>query len=77
MLELKLRKIGNSVSIVLPKEALIFLQAGDGDTITATECCERTGARKPDEAGSFAPLTYLSGRILHQIAPVFPFFWGP
>lgn len=37
LLELKLRKIGNSVGIVLPKEALAHMRAGEGDTISVTE----------------------------------------
>jgi putative addiction module antidote len=31
MLELKIRKIGNSLGVVLPKEAVNRLRAGDGD----------------------------------------------
>ena len=37
VLELKLRKIGNSVGVVLPKEALNRLQVEEGDTICLTE----------------------------------------
>ncbi len=37
ILELKLRKIGNSVGVVLPKEALAHLKAGDGDAVCVTE----------------------------------------
>jgi putative addiction module antidote len=37
VLELKLRKIGNSVGLVLPKQALAHLKAGEGDTIVVTE----------------------------------------
>lgn len=37
VLELKLRKVGNSVGVVLPKEALSRLDAADGDTIVLTE----------------------------------------
>lgn len=37
LLELKLRKIGNSVGIVLPKDALAHLRASEGDTISVTE----------------------------------------
>lgn len=40
VLELKLRKIGNSVGIVLPKEALAHLKAGEGDTVCLTEASE-------------------------------------
>ena len=37
VLELKLRKIGNSVGILLPKEALAHLNVHEGDTICVTE----------------------------------------
>ncbi|MCE2692715.1 MAG: AbrB family transcriptional regulator [Verrucomicrobiota bacterium] len=37
LLELKLRKIGNSVGVILPKEALSHLQADEGDAVTLTE----------------------------------------
>jgi len=37
VLELKLRKIGNSVGIVLPKEALAHLKAEEGETVLLTE----------------------------------------
>ena len=37
VLELKLRKVGNSVGVVLPKEALAHLKAEEGDTVTLTE----------------------------------------
>ena len=37
MLELKLRKVGNSVGVVLPKEALAHLNMGEGDTVSVTE----------------------------------------
>jgi len=40
VLELKLRKIGNSVGIVLPKEALAHLKAGEGDTLCLTDAAE-------------------------------------
>lgn len=37
VLELKLRKVGNSVGVILPKEALAHLKAGEGDTVSVTE----------------------------------------
>jgi putative addiction module antidote len=37
VIELKLRKVGNSVGIVLPKEALARLNAGEGDTLALTD----------------------------------------
>jgi putative addiction module antidote len=35
--ELKLRKVGNSVGIVLPKEVLAHLNVGEGDTLLVTD----------------------------------------
>ena len=37
ILELKLRKIGNSVGLVLPKEALAHLKAEEGETVLLSE----------------------------------------
>jgi putative addiction module antidote len=37
VLELKLRKIGNSIGHVLPKQALAHLKAGEGDTVCLTD----------------------------------------
>ena len=37
VVELKLRKIGNSVGVVFPKEVLSHLKVGEGDTICVTE----------------------------------------
>jgi len=37
VVELKLRKIGNSLGVVLPKEVLAHLKVGEGDTICVTE----------------------------------------
>jgi putative addiction module antidote len=36
VLELKLRKIGNSVGVVLPREALQHLAVGEGDALFLT-----------------------------------------
>ena len=36
-LELKLRKIGNSVGVILPKEALSHLNAKEGDSLSVTD----------------------------------------
>ena len=35
--ELKLRKVGNSVGVVLPKEVLSYLKIGEGDTVCVSE----------------------------------------
>ena len=37
VLELKLRKIGNSVGVVLPKEALAHLKVQEGETVSVTD----------------------------------------
>jgi putative addiction module antidote len=37
VLELKLRKVGNSVGLVLPKQALAHLNVGEGDTVCLTD----------------------------------------
>ena len=37
MLELKVRKIGNSLGVVLPKEVVSRLHAGDGDRLFLIE----------------------------------------
>jgi len=37
LLELKLRKIGNSLGVVLPKEAVSRLQVGEGDRLFLIE----------------------------------------
>jgi putative addiction module antidote len=37
MIELKVRKIGNSLGVVLPKEAVSRLRAGDGDRLFLIE----------------------------------------
>jgi putative addiction module antidote len=40
VLELKLRKVGNSVGLVLPKAALGHLKADAGDTICVTDAAD-------------------------------------
>jgi len=37
---LKLRKIGNSLGLVLPKEALAHLRVREGDTVTVSEAAD-------------------------------------
>jgi putative addiction module antidote len=37
VLELKLRRIGNSVGVILPKEVLSYLHVDEGDTVSLTE----------------------------------------
>ena len=40
VLELKLRKVGNSVGVLLPKQALAHLKAGEGDTVCLTDAAD-------------------------------------
>jgi len=37
MERIKLRKIGNSIGVILPKEATLRLHVGEGDTLLLTE----------------------------------------
>jgi putative addiction module antidote len=37
MVELKVRRIGNSLGVVLPKEAAALLRVGEGDRVHLTE----------------------------------------
>ncbi len=50
MLELKLRPVGNSVGIILPKEALAHLDVGEGDSVTVTEGPEGSLRLSPHKA---------------------------
>lgn len=40
MIQLKVRKIGNSLGVVLPKEVVQALRAAEGDTLHLTEAAE-------------------------------------
>ena len=48
-LELKVRKVGNSLGVVLPKEALARLNAGEGDTLVFTEAPDGGFRVTPDK----------------------------
>ena len=50
VLRLKLRKIGNSVGVILPKEALTHLKAAEGDTVAVTEGPDGSLLLSPSEA---------------------------
>jgi putative addiction module antidote len=53
VLKLKLRKVGNSVGVVLPKEALTHLRVEEGDSICVTDAADgtlRMSATSPDFA---------------------------
>ncbi len=56
-LDLKVRKIGNSLGLVLPKEALAHLRVGEGDTVSVSEAAD----------GSLR-LSPTSTEVAHQMA---------
>lgn len=64
VLELKLRKVGNSVGLVLPKEALAHLKVEEGDTVTLTESQDgmRLTAGNPEFAKTMAVFESLNRR---------------
>jgi putative addiction module antidote len=64
VLELKLRKIGNSVGLVLPKQALAHLKAAEGDTLSLTETQDglRLTSKNPEFAKTMAVFDKLSRR---------------
>lgn len=70
VLELKLRKIGNSVGVVLPKEALARLNADDGDVIYLTETTDngfRLTAGNPEFGHKMEVAEQLSRRYRHAL----------
>ena len=69
VLELKLRKIGNSVGLVLPKELLMHLKAGEGDTLTVTESQDgiRLSTKNPEFDKTMAVFDALSRRYRNTL----------
>ena len=68
-LELKLRKVGNSLGVVLPKEALAHLKIGEGDTImlTETQAGMRLTAGNPEFAKTMAVFESLNRRYRNAL----------
>jgi putative addiction module antidote len=50
VLELKLRKVGNSIGVILPKEALAHLKVEEGDTVSVTEAPDGSLRLSPHKA---------------------------
>lgn len=51
VIELKLRKVGNSVGLVLPKDVLARLNVEEGDTVCVTDAADgslRLSAASPE-----------------------------
>jgi putative addiction module antidote len=63
-LALKLTQIGNSVGVILPKEALLRLRVEKGDTVFLTESPE--GFRITEYDPSFAEQMSLAENIMKQ-----------
>ncbi|HVU26853.1 MAG TPA: AbrB/MazE/SpoVT family DNA-binding domain-containing protein [Verrucomicrobiae bacterium] len=70
VLELKLRKVGNSVGVVLPKEALARLNADDGDAVYLTDTTDggfRITSSNPEFARKLKVAENLSRRYRHAL----------
>lgn len=67
--ELKLRKIGNSLGVVLPKEALAHLKVGEGDVLTLTESPDgvRLTTSNPEFTKSMAVFESLNRRYRNTL----------
>lgn len=67
--ELKLRKIGNSLGVVLPKEALAHLNVSEGDILTLTEAPDgvRLTTANPEFAKSMAVFESLNRRYRNTL----------
>ena len=68
-LELKLRKIGNSVGVVLPKEALARLNVVEGDDLYLTETPDgfRVTSKNPNFAEKMKVAEGLSRRYRNAL----------
>jgi putative addiction module antidote len=68
-LELKLRKVGNSIGVILPKEALAHLKATEGDTVCVTEGTDGTLrlSAKPEVARQMAVVQDVMSRYRHTL----------
>jgi putative addiction module antidote len=70
VLELKLRKVGNSVGLVLPKKALARLNADVGDAVFISETTDggfRLTANNPEFARKMKAAENLSRRYRHAL----------
>jgi len=50
LLELKVRKVGNSVGVILPKQVLTHLQVEEGDTVSVTDAADGSLRVAPHKA---------------------------
>lgn len=68
-IDLKIRKVGNSLGIVLPKEALAHLHVEEGDTLTLSEAQDgvRLTAANPEFSRTMAVFESLSKRYRNTL----------
>jgi len=68
ILELKLRKIGNSVGVVLPKEAMAKLNIQEGDSVCLTDAPDGSLRVTPVTAGceQFAEQMHVAEDVIRR-----------
>lgn len=68
-IELKVRRVGNSLGVVLPKEVLAHLKVEEGDAMTLTEAQDgvRLTASNPEFAKSMAVFESLNRRYRNAL----------
>jgi len=64
MVTLKIRRIGNSLGVVLPKEVLARLRAGEGDAVFFTEAPD--GFRLTPYDAEFARQMEVAERVMRK-----------
>jgi putative addiction module antidote len=70
VLELKLRKVGNSIGVVFPKEALSHMNVAEGDSLFLTESPDgalRVTPQSPDFAKKMKTFESLSRRYRNAL----------
>ena len=70
VVELKLRKVGNSLGVVMPKEALARLNAVEGDVLVLTETTDggfRLTATDPNFAETMSAAEKISRRYRNAL----------
>ena len=67
--ELKIRKIGNSLGVVLPKETLTLLKVQEGDTIVLTDAQDgyRISTANPEFTKTMAVFESISRRYRNTL----------
>ena len=68
-IDLKVRKVGNSLGVVLPKEAIAHLKVEEGDILTLSEAHDgmRLTASNPEFAKTMAAFESLSRRYRNTL----------